>query len=197
MKFLESALDASIGSSSILIEAEGLNRRRRMDRKNLAFAVVAVTTVCLMSGCSTVPKKFKEEVSGIKSKVDTLESRVESVESKQTESESMVSQQSRAIEEMRSEKAGAVNTNVTFGAKPPKSKERIKEIQICLGNAGFYKGDIDGVKGRGTKKAIKEFQKANGLKADGKIGAKTWEVLSKYVNAPAQAAAGAEEGAIK
>ena len=75
----------------------------------------------------------------------------------------------------------------------------MKEIQICLQNAGFYKGKIDGVKGKSTKKAIKEFQKANGLKADGKVGSKTWEALSKYEAAgvPAEAAEGAGEGATK
>ncbi len=168
-----------------------------MGRKNLLLAVAAVLTVFSVSGCSTVPNKMKEEVSGIKSKVDTLESRVDSVESKQTESENMVNQQSRAIEEMRSAKAGTVNTNVTFGNKPSRSKDRIKEIQTCLTNAGFYKGNIDGVKGRGTKKAVKEFQKANGLKADGRVGARTWEALSKYMNASAQAAAGTEERTTK
>ena len=55
------------------------------------------------------------------------------------------------------------------------------------------------MKGRGTKKAIKEFQKANGLRADGVVGAKTWELLSKYAvaGAPAEAAGGAGEGATK
>ena len=171
-----------------------------MGRKNLAFAVVAVLTVFLVSGCSTVPKKFKEEVSGIKSKVDTLDSRVGSVESKQAESERMVSQQSQTIEELRAQREKAVTTNITTrSAAPVRVKGHMKEIQICLQNAGFYKGKIDGVKGKSTKKAIKEFQKANGLKADGKVGSKTWEALSKYeaAGAPAEAAEGAGEGATK
>ena len=171
-----------------------------MGRKNLAFAVVAVAAVFLVSGCSTVPKKFKEEVSGIKSKVDTLDARVGSVESKQAESERMVSQQSQTIEELRAQREKAVTTNIsTRSAAPVRVKGHMKEIQICLQNAGFYKGQIDGVKGKSTKKAIKEFQKANGLKADGKVGSKTWEALNKYeaAGAPAEAAEGAGEGATK
>jgi peptidoglycan hydrolase-like protein with peptidoglycan-binding domain len=170
-----------------------------MGRKNLLLAVVAVLAVFLVSGCSTVPKKFKEEVGGIKSKVDTLETRVESVETKQAESERMVSQQGQTIEEMKAaERPSAVSTNVTTrtGAKG-KTREHVKEIQSCLKNAGFYKGNIDGMKGRGTKKAIKEFQKANGLRADGVVGAKTWEALNKYGAGSVAAAGGAEEGAAK
>ena len=170
-----------------------------MGRKNLAFAVVVVLTVSLVSGCSTVPKKFKEEVSGIKSKVDTLDSRVGTVESKQAESERMVSEQNQTIEQLRAETENAVTTNISTRSAPVRTRGRMKEVQICLQNAGFYKGKIDGLKGRSTKKAIKEFQKANGLKADGKVGPKTWEILSKYAaaGAPAETAGGAEEGATK
>ena len=167
-----------------------------MVRNNLLFAVVAVSVVLLASGCSTVPKKFKEEVSGIKTKVDTLESRVESVESKQAEAERAVSQQSQTIEEMRAAKESTVRTNITTRTGSVKTRGRMKEVQMCLKGAGFYDGKIDGVKGKGTKRAIKEFQKANGLRADGVVGQKTWEALSKYGGASAQAA-GAEEGATK
>ncbi|MDD5136827.1 MAG: peptidoglycan-binding domain-containing protein, partial [Candidatus Omnitrophica bacterium] len=157
-----------------------------------------VAALFLVSGCSTVPKKFKEEGSGIKTKVDTLESRVESVESKQTEAERMVSQQAQTIEEMRAAKENAVRTNITTRSGGPiKAKGHVKDIQTCLQNAGFYKGKIDGIKGKGTKRAIKEFQRANGLKADGMVGSKTWELLNKYAGAPAEMAGGAEEGATK
>ena len=56
------------------------------------------------------------------------------------------------------------------------------EIQTALKNAGFYSGSIDGKIGPKSKKAIEDFQSANGLKADGKVGAKTWEALGKYLN---------------
>jgi len=61
------------------------------------------------------------------------------------------------------------------------------EIQTALKNAGFYTGNIDGKIGPQTKKAIEEFQKAKGLKADGKIGTKTWAALSTYLNPVAEA----------
>ena len=61
-----------------------------------------------------------------------------------------------------------------------KSKDRIEKIQQALKNAGFYKGDIDGKSGLKTKSAIKAFQKSKGLIADGVVGQKTWNELSKY-----------------
>ena len=56
-----------------------------------------------------------------------------------------------------------------------------RDIQIALKNAGFDPGGIDGKLGPMTKQAIKEFQRAKGLKIDGKVGPKTWAELGKYL----------------
>ena len=61
------------------------------------------------------------------------------------------------------------------------SKPVVTDIQAALQNAGFYKGVVDGKSGPLTKKAIVEFQKANGLEPDGKVGPKTWAVLGTYL----------------
>lgn len=65
-------------------------------------------------------------------------------------------------------------------------KPTTQEIQTALKNANFYAGAIDGKKGPLTTKAIEDFQKANGLKVDGKVGPKTWEVLKTYLNPPVE-----------
>ena len=62
------------------------------------------------------------------------------------------------------------------------------EIQTALKHAGFYSGKIDGKIGPKSKKAIDDFQSANGLKVDGKIGPKTWEVLCKHLITTAEPA---------
>jgi hypothetical protein len=59
--------------------------------------------------------------------------------------------------------------------------EKNKQIQVALKNAGLYFGEIDGKIGPLTRKAIEEFQSANGLKADGKVGPITWGALQKYL----------------
>ena len=56
-----------------------------------------------------------------------------------------------------------------------------KDIQTALKNAGFYNGPIDGKFGQLTSSAVMEFQKANGLKQDGKIGQQTWSKLSEHL----------------
>ncbi|MDD4879804.1 MAG: peptidoglycan-binding domain-containing protein [Candidatus Omnitrophica bacterium] len=56
-----------------------------------------------------------------------------------------------------------------------------RQIQAALKNAGYDPGVVDGKLGPKSKKAIREFQAANDLKADGKVGAKTWAKLSTYI----------------
>jgi len=60
-------------------------------------------------------------------------------------------------------------------------QDRNKDIQKALKAAGFYAGSVDGKIGPRSKKAIIDFQKAKGLKADGKVGPKTWAELEKYL----------------
>lgn len=62
-----------------------------------------------------------------------------------------------------------------------KSKDRVKQIQVALKEANFYKGEIDGKIGPQTKRAIKAFQKSKGLEPDGVVGQKTWEELNRYL----------------
>ena len=168
-----------------------------MGRKSLAFVVFAITALFLISGCSTVPKKVKEEISGLKTKVDTLESRVETVESKQVEVEKVTTEQAESLEEIKAEKQRVMpKSNISILQREGSSKDKTRDIQTALKNAGFYDGKIDGIKGEMTKKAVKAFQKANGLRDDGVIGPKTWELLNGYLSgtaAPAPAAGGKSE----
>ena len=50
-------------------------------------------------------------------------------------------------------------------------------IQQALADAGFDPGAIDGIFGRGTAGATADFQRANGLVADGQVGVKTAAAL--------------------
>jgi len=163
-----------------------------MRKKDVIYIVPAFFVILAISGCGTVPKKFREEVSGIKGRVETLESRVEGVETKQAQVEQAANEQAQALEEMRTRREA--RTNISIKARPGRSREEIKKIQTCLRNAGFYTGQIDGIKGRKTRKAIREFQEANGLTPDGIVGKKTWELLNKYSSGGVQSAGSAEEG---
>ncbi len=51
--------------------------------------------------------------------------------------------------------------------------EEVRQIQRKLKSLGFYSGTVDGVYGTGTKKAVTDFQKSCGIKADGIAGPTT------------------------
>lgn len=62
----------------------------------------------------------------------------------------------------------------------PKDERRdseVVELQRHLRDLGFYHGKIDGLLGPNTRKGIRQFQKANGLVADGIAGSATWAAL--------------------
>jgi hypothetical protein len=154
----------------------------RMNKKNLIYPVLVCFAVVALSGCGTAQKKHQqEEITGIKTKVETLESRVEGVEMKQAELDRIAAERAQMSDEYRSE--GTATSNFEVKQRFDKSKIRVRDIQAALKNAGYYTGKVDGIKGKGTRRAIKDFQKANDLKADGIVGSKTWEVLSKYADA--------------
>lgn len=57
----------------------------------------------------------------------------------------------------------------------------VAKVQTALQNAGFDPGEADGRMGKKTLGALKEFQKANGLAPDGKMGFKTLSKLASYL----------------
>ncbi|MFL9449619.1 peptidoglycan-binding protein [Tolypothrix bouteillei VB521301_2] len=54
----------------------------------------------------------------------------------------------------------------------------VRDIQAFLRSRGYYFGRIDGIYGRRTAQAIRNFQFVNGLRVDGVVGENTWQALS-------------------
>jgi len=139
-------------------------------KKFLIFALVFLMFVVL-SGCAK--KQEAEDLQQI-----TLESL------------STVSSPAQVAPDLKTQEVNPPAVSATSNAPakelplPPQGpyKPTDIDIQTALKNAGFYSGSIDGKIGPKSKKAIEDFQSANGLKVDGKVGAKTWELLSKYLN---------------
>ena len=59
-----------------------------------------------------------------------------------------------------------------------KGSDAVRAVQKRLKELGYYKGAADGDYGPATEKAVKEFQKANGLRADGKCGEQTLKKMN-------------------
>lgn len=66
--------------------------------------------------------------------------------------------------------------------RPGDRGDAIIDLQQRLKDQGYYKGMLDGVYGRGTEQAVRDFQKASGLRVDGKAGANT---MAKLMAQPA------------
>lgn len=57
------------------------------------------------------------------------------------------------------------------------SGSEVRKIQERLKKWGYYTGDVDGVFGTQTQKAVKKFQKNNSLTADGVAGSATLKAM--------------------
>lgn len=71
----------------------------------------------------------------------------------------------------------AANVYAASTVKVGDSGDRVRTIQTKLKNWGYYDGAVDGVFGSGTQKAVKAFQRRNGLAVDGVVGAATARAL--------------------
>ena len=54
----------------------------------------------------------------------------------------------------------------------------VSQVQTILNSLGYNCGTVDGIFGSGTKGKVQEFQRNNGLMADGIVGAATWSALT-------------------
>jgi peptidoglycan hydrolase-like protein with peptidoglycan-binding domain len=132
--------------------------------KTLIFLIAGIFTLTL-AGCATAPKQ-NSQVDGLKNQITTLEDQLKS--------------RDEEIVNLKDELAKAVPVSESVAAELS-VKASPKAIQTALQNSGYYNGPIDGRLGKQTREAIRAFQKANNLKADGRVGQKTWSILKNYV----------------
>ena len=62
------------------------------------------------------------------------------------------------------------------------SGSKVTQLQNALKLLGFYTGGVDGKFGSGTKKAVMQFQRVNGLTVDGLAGTQTQKLLYSQVD---------------
>ena len=145
---------------------------------------IMVLGMVVVSGCSGM--RSAQGTDRLQSQVALLDERVAQLERSTARSTASASPEYSAVDQLLAtapastaseSKAAAPGTTSAHGLKPG-----TREIQQALKNAGFYQGSVDGKMGPGTKDAIREFQRVNGLKVDGVVGKQTWAKLSAYAD---------------
>jgi len=140
--------------------------------KRIALYSACAFLVISLSGCATARKSGDEELQSLRNQVSLLESQLQS---KDEEINSLRDSLDRVSYEAQKTIAKSDKMEV-------KCRPSTKDIQTALSAAGYDPGVIDGKMGRKTREAIKAFQKANNLNADGKVGKDTWDLLKKYLD---------------
>jgi Flp pilus assembly protein TadD len=141
-----------------------------MVKRGLAVAMVLFFFVSL-SGCATSARQKDLEIQRLRNQVSVLQTQLDQRQEETAVARSAVKPKVVSMP-MRSSK------KVIGEAK---LRPSIKQVQIALKNAGYYSGAIDGKLGSQTRDAIKAFQRANNLLADGRVGKKTWSLLRDHL----------------
>lgn len=140
--------------------------------KKFIFAMSVIFLGCLLTGCE---KKAKEGSSLEKAAMEAAETIPESpiiVEG----------QEATAATETLAENMPTATTALEEATATSYEQPSAENIQQALKNANLYAGNVDGIIGPRTKKAIRDFQTQNDLKVDGKVGPRTWQKLEPFLS---------------
>lgn len=135
----------------------------------LVKLLTTVFLVIFLAGCATTRRGQDTQSQQLKNRINSLEAELERKNQEINSLEyELERQQGKRFSLDKQEDSHSIRMST-------------KQIQTALKNAGFYKGPSDGKLGPKTKEAIRDFQKANGLKADGIAGKRTLVELRKYL----------------
>lgn len=139
-----------------------------------------------VSGCATTQNKASQQ--------DQMQTRVVELEKKLEEKDAEIVDLQYAVKDLSSRVDASKAPAVAEPFVPAAESVAVKggndiirvavapeNVQAALKAAGFYNGKVDGKIGAGTRAAVIQFQRSQGLNADGVIGPKTWDVLKTYL----------------
>jgi peptidoglycan hydrolase-like protein with peptidoglycan-binding domain len=133
----------------------------------LTFALIGCATTGQNTNLSPRGARFQVRIAELEKEIGEKEARIRELESE-------LAAKGRETETVANEeKEKEVEIDV--------SRLTAYDIQSALKKGGYYTATIDGKIGPKTREAIKEFQKTNGLKVDGKVGKQTWSKLQKLL----------------
>ena len=137
-----------------------------MAKKSLWLGL-AVVGIFVLNGCAMMNKEATLTNQGLRNKISALEMQLKEKD-----------------DQINSLRDASVQSpvNLDLNANLSNSSADVKQIQTALKNAGYFPGTVDGKMGKKTRRAIREFQKANNLQADGRVGKSTWLALKEYLD---------------
>ena len=143
----------------------------------LKYSFAFFTSLFFITGCATTQaRKTEYDVTSLQNQVQTLQNEVQAkdqqIQSLQYEVDSLRQQPQSPQEFSYSQKKSYDKSGIVRVGGVS-----VADVQEALTQAGLDPGPVDGKAGKKTRAAIKEFQKRNGLKADGIVGDRTWALL--------------------
>lgn len=173
------------------------NKGGDVQLRMLLMCIVAVG----LAGCATSAPRRPTEVNNLQFKIAQMERKLNESEQQMQEMRYEIERMSLESENSSSYNSKSYNSSTRIeepifiedikgnsSAKSSTSDDQIirvsaspQSVQKALKNAGYYSGAIDGKLGKGSQKAIKEFQSDHSLKPDGVVGRKTWDKLASYL----------------
>lgn len=142
-----------------------------------------IVTVMVLSGLLVVAStgcvsksQHQHEVSVLQGQVSQMDA---ALKAQQQQNQTLQTQ----LDSLRGPRAGAVPEYKDAMYRTPSGFElSTAEIQKALKGAGYYSGASDGKMGPDSREALRNFQRDNGLKADGVCGKQTWAKLKTHLN---------------
>lgn len=138
--------------------------------RKFCFVFAGFIFCASLAGCATMRRENDLENQRLRNQIAVLEAQIQA---KDEELDNLKSTLVLSQDKQMRKKGSAIEA---------KSRPNARQIQTALANAGYDPGRIDGRLGRKTREAIRAFQRANNLSADGKVGKETWALLRQYLD---------------
>lgn len=160
---------------SLLRSADRAQKKATTLVEKEEFSKVKVQYDSTISQLKKENKKLKDVA--LEKRIESLELEQQQVELYQNNSQAM-SQHLKSTKQRQYQQARG-KTAYTFLQKGDKGK-RVELLQKALTREGFYNGPVDGLFSENLVNALKDYQKASGIKVDGVAGPKTLNMLGIF-----------------
>lgn len=94
----------------------------------------------------------------------------------------------------RAEQTAAASQSVASVLRQGSRGDTVRTVQNKLRRWGYYSGSVDGIYGPATERAVRAFQKKNGLTVDGIVGRATSQALGMPVSSGSSSSGGGSSG---